>query len=114
MPTARRAWTRAGRESLDVTQLYHCNSRCVRRAHLCGEGYEHRKQWIEDRLEGLTEIFAVSVAGFAILDNHLHTLVRLEGTKLTDTWSDREIAARWGRLYPPRDKKRNPPPIVVA
>ncbi len=32
-----------------VTTYYHCISRCVRRAFLCGEGCEHRKQWIEDR-----------------------------------------------------------------
>ena len=35
----------------EVTRYYHCISRCVRRAFLCGEGFEHRKQWIEDRLE---------------------------------------------------------------
>ncbi len=29
-----------------VTRYYHCISRCVRRAMLCGEGFEHRKQWI--------------------------------------------------------------------
>ena len=43
-----------------VTRYYHCISRCVRRAFLCGEGFEHRKQWIEDRLELLARWFAVS------------------------------------------------------
>jgi hypothetical protein len=33
-----------------VTRYYHCISRCVRRAFLRGEGFENRKQWIEDRL----------------------------------------------------------------
>ena len=97
---------------LDVTPYYHCISRCVRRAKLCGEGFEHRKQWIEDRLEELAGIFAVPVAGYSALDNHLHVVLRLEGTELTDTWSDHEIAERWGRLYPPRDKKRDPLPIT--
>lgn len=97
---------------LDVTPYYHCISRCVRQARLCGDDCQHRKQWIEDRLEELSGIFAVSVAGFSVLDNHLHVVLRLEGTELTDTWSDREIAQRWGRLYPPRDKKRNPLPIT--
>ena len=36
---------------LEVTRYYLCISRCVRKANLCGEGFEHRKQWIEDRLK---------------------------------------------------------------
>ena len=85
-----------------VTRYYHCISRCVRRAFLCGEGYEHRKQWIEDRLEVLAECFAVSVCGFAILDNHLHVLVRLDGDVAND-WSAEEVVRRWIRVYPPRE-----------
>ena len=61
-----------------VTRWYHCVTRCVRRAFLLGEGMHDRKSWIEHRLEELAEIFAVAVAGFAILDNHLHLLVRLD------------------------------------
>jgi hypothetical protein len=38
----------------------HCISRCVRRAFLCGQGFEHRKQWIEDRLKELVGVFVVS------------------------------------------------------
>ena len=36
---------------VNVTRFYHCISRCVRKAFLCGEGCEHRRQWLEDRLE---------------------------------------------------------------
>jgi REP element-mobilizing transposase RayT len=61
-----------------VTRYYHCISRCVRRAFLCGEGVTHRKAWIEARLELLAKHFAISVCGFAILDNHLHVLCRLD------------------------------------
>ena len=61
-----------------VTRWYHCVTRCVRRAFLLGEEGCDRKGWIERRLEELSEIFAVAVAGFAILDNHLHLLVRLD------------------------------------
>ncbi len=60
---------------LAVTRYYHCISRCVRRAMLCGDGFEHRKQWIEDRLELLADCFSVSVCGFSVMDNHLHSLV---------------------------------------
>ena len=42
---------------------------------LLAEGTCNRKDWIEKRLEELAEIFAISVGGFSILDNHLHVLV---------------------------------------
>jgi len=86
---------------VSLTRYYHCISRCVRGAFLCGEGFEHRKVWIEKRLELLAECFAVSVCGFAVMDNHLHVLARLE-PDLADGWSDEEILQRWVKAYPPR------------
>ena len=88
-----------------VTRWYHCVTRCVRRAFLLGEEGCDRKGWIERRLEELAEIFAVAVAGFAILDNHLHLLVRLD-PDVAKEWSDEDVVRRWGRLFPPRDKAR--------
>ena len=82
-----------------VTRYYHCISRCVRRAFLCGEGFEHRKQWIEERLQRLAGCFAVSVCGFAILDNHLHILVRLEADAVS-SWTATEVVRRWLTAYP--------------
>ncbi len=90
-----------------VTPYYHCISRCVRRAFLCGEGCEDRKQWIEDRLQELASIFAIEVCGYAVLDNHMHVVLRLDDAKLAG-WSDEEIVRRWGRLFPPRGKDRKP------
>ncbi len=47
-----------------VSRWYHCIARCVRRAHLMGdEAAPERKDWIENRLEELDQIFAVSVGG---------------------------------------------------
>jgi REP element-mobilizing transposase RayT len=93
-----------------VSRWYHCVTRCVRRAFLLGEGPNDRKVWIETRLCELAEIFAVSVGGFSILDNHLHVLVRLD-PEVAGKWSDEEVVRRWGRLVPPRDKSRRPPPV---
>ena len=87
-----------------VTRYYHCISRCVRHAFLCGEGYEHRKTWIEQRLEVLAENFAVGVCGFAVMDNHLHLLVRLESEQV-DGWSDEDVVRRWIQVYPPKTLK---------
>jgi REP element-mobilizing transposase RayT len=86
---------------VSVTRYYHCISRCVRRAFLCGEGFEHRKQWIEDRLQTLSECFAASVCGFAVMDNHLHVLVRLEPDAASG-WSAEDVVRRWLVAYPPK------------
>jgi hypothetical protein len=96
-----------------VTRWYHCITRCVRRAFLLGEGISDRKLWIDRRLRELAEIFSIAVGGFSVMDNHLHVLVRLD-PGLAAGWSDEEIARRWGRLFPPRDKSRQPIPVSDA
>ena len=96
-----------------VTPYYHCISRCVRRAFLCGEGREDRKQWIEDRLQELAGIFAIEVCGYAVLDNHMHVVLRLNDT-IAAGWSDEEVVRRWGQLFPPRGKDRKPLEVSEA
>ena len=67
----------------DEVGIYHCVSRCVRRAFLCGEdpvsgrSFEHRKGWIRTRLEELAGIFGVEVCGYAVMGNHLHVILRI-------------------------------------
>ena len=58
---------RKNQVSLDATPYYHCVSRCVRRAFLCGtdhlsgQCYEHRRGWLEDKLLSLPQVFAIDV-----------------------------------------------------
>ncbi len=96
-----------------VTPWYHCISRCVRRAFLFGEGVAHRKDWIERRLEELSGLFAIDCAGFAIMDNHLHVLLRLDSAR-ANGWSDEEVARRWATLFPVRDVAGNALPVSDA
>ncbi len=90
-----------------VTRWYHCITRCVRRAFLLGEGAGDRKVWIDHRLRELAQTFSIAVGGFSVLDNHLHVLLRLD-SEIANGWSDEEVVRRWGRLFPPRDKSRQP------
>jgi len=66
--------------SLEDTGWYHCVSRCVRRAFLCGvdsatgKDFDHRRQWIVDRMKQLTEIYSVHIAGYAIMSKSLSIL----------------------------------------
>jgi REP element-mobilizing transposase RayT len=77
--------------------VYHCISRCVRRAFLCGRdvltkrGYSHRKASLVGRLQYLASIFAIEVCAYAIMENHYHTILRIR-PDLGASWSDLEVA----------------------
>ena len=71
----------------------YCTSRCVRRAFLAGDKFEHRKAWIEERLQYLAKCFAAEVAGYAVMSNHVHAIARLDQA-VPMTWTDLEVARR--------------------
>ncbi len=98
---------RAQLVDVGVTPWYHVISKTVRGAFLLAEGDSDRKQWIEDRLRELANLFAIEVAGFSVLDNHLHVLLKLEPETATE-WSDEEVVRRWVKLFPPRGQDRKP------
>ena len=85
--------------------VYHCFSRCVRRAFLYGfdpltkRDFSHRRAWLVDRLRCLATIFAIEVCAYAIMENHYHTILRLR-PDIVATWSDWEVATRWLTLFP--------------
>lgn len=86
---------------------YHCWSRCVRRAYLCGfdsltgKSFNHRKGWVECRMQALVRIFAIDVLAYALMDNHKHIVLRNYPDKALG-WSANEVAYRWRQLFPKR------------
>lgn len=87
-----------------ITPYYHCICRCVRQAWLCGHdeytgrSFEHRKQWLVDRLGQVARAFAIEVCAYAVMANHYHLVVRVNWKKARQ-WSDDEVIARWASLY---------------
>ncbi len=90
--------------SLEDTPYYHCISRCVRRAFLCGSDpvtgfdFEHRRQWIVDRIKLMCSVFAVDLCAYAILSSHYHIVVRINVDAVRQ-WSDEEVASRWMQVF---------------
>lgn len=99
MPTARQ-----NQVSLQDTPYYHCISRCVRRAFLCGidkltgNSYEHRRAWVEQKLLQLPNAFAISVCAYAVMSNHTHIVLYVDNEKVQH-WSLNEIVTRWHQLF---------------
>jgi putative transposase len=91
--------------------VYHCTTRCVRRAFLAGfdsqtgRDFSHRKQWIEDRLQFLASIFSIEVTTFSVMSNHYHVTLRIR-PDIVETWSDEEVAFRWLTLCPKRYRSK--------
>ncbi|MDA1371495.1 MAG: transposase [Proteobacteria bacterium] len=89
---------------LEATPYYHCISRCVRRAFLCGEdrftgkSFDHRKPWLVERLALLVETFAIDIAAYAVMSNHYHVVLHIDQDR-AENWSDDEVVNRWTRLY---------------
>ncbi len=90
-----------------VPGFFHCVSRCVRRAFLCGhdaytgQSFEHRKQWVEDRLLEVAGCFSVGLYAFAVMSNHLHVVLYADPLAAA-SWSADDVAERWVRLFPAR------------
>ena len=87
---------------LEETRFYHVISRCVRRAFLCGEDvvtgkcFEHRRQWLLDRIKHVTSVFDIDVCSYAIMSNHFHIVLRVDDTS---EWPANRVLMTWQSLY---------------
>ena len=90
--------------SVADTPYYHCISRCVRRAFLCGEdkltgkSYEHRRGWVEEKIAFLSGVFALDISAYAIMSNHTHIVFFIDADT-GNAWSDEEVVRRWLQLF---------------
>lgn len=90
--------------NIETTPYYHCISRCVRQAYLCGfskvnnKNYEHRRHWVVERLQQLAEVFAIKVCSYAVMSNHYH-LVLCVDKQQAENWTTDEVTSRWNTLF---------------
>lgn len=90
--------------SLEATPYYHCTSRCVRRAYLCGiatpggKSYEHRRQWLEDKLLELGGLFALDICAYAIMSNHYHVVLHINKAQ-AEAWRFQDVITTWHQLF---------------
>ena len=69
--------TRARNCQIDLaaTASYHIINRCIKRSFLCGKdsysgkNYEHRRQWLVDRIKHLATIYSIDITAYAIMSN---------------------------------------------
>ena len=90
---------RSSQVSLIDTAYYHCVSRCVRRAYICGAAarrfdkysgtsYEHRRAWVEDKALWLSSVFAIGTCAYAVMSNHVQLVLCVDKDKVLK-WSDK-------------------------
>ncbi len=92
--------------SLADTPYYHVVSRCVRRAFLCGlddhsgQSYEHRRQWVADKLGQLSQVFAIGICAYAVMSKNESWDTHLTPALTTHSPST---------FLKPRDQREEPP-----
>lgn len=95
-------------------QVFHVLNRTVRRCWLFGDdpltgvNYDHRKAWIEKRLEHFAAHFGIDLLSFAILSNHYHLMLRSR-PDVVAIWNDTEVARRWLMICPHRKSRDGAP-----
>ena len=76
----------------------------LRRAFLCGvdhysgQNYEHRRQWVVDRIRLLSSLFAIDVCAYAVMNNHYHLVLKICPEQIEEI-NDNDVMDRWCALF---------------
>jgi REP element-mobilizing transposase RayT len=66
--------------------------------HYSVQSYEHRRQWVVDRIRLLSSLFAIDVCAYAVMSNHYHLVLKMCPEQLDDLSID-EVINRWCSLF---------------
>jgi len=91
--------------AIEATPYYHCVSRCVRRAFLCGHdkftgrSFEHRRALIEAELRRLGgQVFFLDLVAFSVMSNHFHVVLFID-QPAHDQASTLDVVTRWHQIH---------------
>ena len=65
---------------------------------LTGNSYEHRRQWIEDKIRYLSSVFAIDVCAYAVMSNHYHVVMHIDKDS-AEKWRFEDVLKRWHQLF---------------
>ena len=84
----------------DEVAIVHVLNRTVRHCFLLGndpvsgKNFDHRKQWMESKLQHLAMHMGIDLLCYAILSNHFHLVLRSR-PDVVAAWDNTEVARRW-------------------
>ncbi|PVZ69545.1 transposase [Pelagibaculum spongiae] len=75
---------------------------------MCGEdpaivpelrkNYDHRRQWIVDRIDLLARAFSIDVAAYAVMSNHYHLVLYVDVAR-ANKWSARQVLLQYTKVF---------------
>jgi REP element-mobilizing transposase RayT len=63
-----------------------------------GQNFDHRKQWLVERLAAQASAFAIDICAYAVMSSHYHLVLAVDRQRSV-AWSDNEVIERWTRLF---------------
>ena len=67
-----------------------------------GKNYDHRRGWVEAQILKLSKVFAIDVAAYCVMSNHLHLVFHID-IEMANNWSDRQVVEQWHKLFTSND-----------
>jgi len=63
-----------------------------------GQNFDHRKQWLVDKITLLSSVFAIDLCAYSIMSNHYHLVLKVDNVAALQ-WSDKDVGQRWMQLF---------------
>ena len=58
--------------------------------HYSGQSYEHRRDWLEQKLTDTASVFAIKLCAYAVMSNHYRVVLHVR-PDIAAEWSDLEV-----------------------